>query len=177
MRRRQSPTASASTSNDLASILRLFSSPCSVMQVWQCRPTHPEESAAPILNIAGPPSAREVMRSMTAVRPTQSPMAPPSPITPTATAAFPLIRGGMVGLAGLEPAASSLSGIEGSALCGPAFPQVTLERQGRSYAFLASRQSKRRRQPVYATLLRDSRMAEPVHSPGVTTDRPPGLTR
>jgi hypothetical protein len=33
-----------------------------------------------------------------------------------------------VGLAGLEPAASSLSGIEGSALCGPPFPQVADDR-------------------------------------------------
>ena len=31
-----------------------------------------------------------------------------------------------------------LSDIEGSALCGPAFSQVTRERQGRSYAFLAT---------------------------------------
>src|SRR5512133_3467225 len=43
----------------------------------------------------------------------------------------------MVGLAGLEPAPSSLSAIEGSAPCGPPFPQVTAERQARSYAFLA----------------------------------------
>jgi hypothetical protein len=41
----------------------------------------------------------------------------------------------MVGLAGLEPAASSLSGIEGSALCGPAFPQVAGDRRGRRDAF------------------------------------------
>ena len=38
--------------------------------------------------------------------------------------AFPLVRGRFVGLAGLEPAASSLSEIEGRALCYPAFPQV-----------------------------------------------------
>jgi hypothetical protein len=31
-----------------------------------------------------------------------------------------------------------LSAIEGSALCGPAFPQVVRDRQGRSYAFLAT---------------------------------------
>ena len=43
----------------------------------------------------------------------------------------------IVGLAGLEPAPSSLSGIEGSALCRPGFPQVTWERQGRRDAFLA----------------------------------------
>jgi len=36
----------------------------------------------------------------------------------------------LVGLAGLEPAPSSLSAIEGSALCGPAFSQVTPDRQG-----------------------------------------------
>jgi hypothetical protein len=41
----------------------------------------------------------------------------------------------VVGLAGLEPAASSLSGIEGSALCGPTFSQVAGERQGRRDAF------------------------------------------
>src|SRR4029453_15452010 len=44
----------------------------------------------------------------------------------------------VVGLGGLEPPASSLSGIEGSALCGPAFSQVTAERQGRRDAFLAT---------------------------------------
>jgi hypothetical protein len=44
--------------------------------------------------------------------------------------AFPQLKASVsvVGLAGLEPAASSLSGIEGSALCGAAFPQVTCER-------------------------------------------------
>jgi hypothetical protein len=44
-----------------------------------------------------------------------------------------------VGLAGLEPAASSLSGIEGSPLCGAAFSQVAADRQGRSNAFLQPR--------------------------------------
>jgi hypothetical protein len=43
-----------------------------------------------------------------------------------------------VGLAGLEPAASSLSGIEGSALCGPPFSQVAHDRKGRRDAFLAT---------------------------------------
>jgi hypothetical protein len=42
---------------------------------------------------------------------------------------LPQVRTGMVGLAGLEPAASSLSAIEGSPLCGPAFPQVAADRQ------------------------------------------------
>jgi hypothetical protein len=36
------------------------------------------------------------------------------------------VRNGMVGLAGLEPAASSLSEIDGCALCYPAFPQLAL---------------------------------------------------
>jgi hypothetical protein len=44
-------------------------------------------------------------------------------------------EGWMVGLGGVEPPTSSLSGIEGSALCGPPFPQVTAERQGRRDAF------------------------------------------
>jgi hypothetical protein len=47
------------------------------------------------------------------------------------------LRKWLVGLPGLEPGTSSLSGIEGSALCGPAFPQVAGERQGRRDAFLA----------------------------------------
>jgi hypothetical protein len=46
------------------------------------------------------------------------------------------LRRWLVGLPGLEPGTSSLSAIKGSALCGPAFPQVTAERQGRSNAFL-----------------------------------------
>jgi hypothetical protein len=41
------------------------------------------------------------------------------------------LRRWVVGLPGLEPGTSSLSGIEGSALCGPVFSQVTVERQGR----------------------------------------------
>ena len=44
--------------------------------------------------------------------------------------------GCLVGLPGLEPGTSSLSGIEGSALCGPAFSQVVGERRGRRDAFL-----------------------------------------
>src|SRR4029450_9715852 len=46
--------------------------------------------------------------------------------------------GPAVGLPGLEPGTSSLSGIEGSALCGPAFSQVAGERRGRRDAFLAA---------------------------------------
>jgi hypothetical protein len=45
-------------------------------------------------------------------------------------------HGVVVGLPGLEPGTSSLSGIEGSALCGPAFSQVAGERQRRRDAFL-----------------------------------------
>ena len=45
----------------------------------------------------------------------------------------------LVGLGGLEPPTSSLSAIEGSALCGPAFSQVTADRQTRSNAFLEGR--------------------------------------
>jgi hypothetical protein len=44
----------------------------------------------------------------------------------------------LVTLPGLEPQISSLSGIEGSALYGPAFPQVACERQRRRDAFLAA---------------------------------------
>jgi hypothetical protein len=53
--------------------------------------------------------------------------------------AFPQVDPGVVGLAGLEPAASSLSAIKGSALCRPAFSQVAGDRRGRSNAFLQSR--------------------------------------
>jgi hypothetical protein len=41
-----------------------------------------------------------------------------------------------VGLGGLEPPTSSLSAIEGSPLCNPAFSQVAADRQGRSNALL-----------------------------------------
>jgi hypothetical protein len=51
--------------------------------------------------------------------------------------AFPQLNVGVVGLAGLEPAASSLSAIEGPPLCKPAFSQVAADRQGRSNAFYA----------------------------------------
>jgi hypothetical protein len=56
---------------------------------------------------------------------------------------FPLVRSRLVGLPGLEPGTSSLSGIEGSALCGPAFSQVTAERQGPRDAFLQPRPDRR----------------------------------
>jgi hypothetical protein len=59
----------------------------------------------------------------------------PNPETQHEQAAFSLVRSGVVGLPGLEPGTSSLSGIEGEALCGPVFSQVTAERQGRRDAF------------------------------------------
>jgi hypothetical protein len=58
-----------------------------------------------------------------------------SRLNPRERTAFQLVRGRIMGLGGIEPPTSSLSGIEGSALYGPAFPQVVSERQGRSYAF------------------------------------------
>ena len=84
-----------------------------------------------------------------------------------------LIKGRFVGLGGLEPPPSSLSGIEGSALCGPAFSQVTAERQGSRDAFLATSsqavQANRLRYPSS----RAPRMANPVRRPGVTLTVPP----
>jgi hypothetical protein len=44
------------------------------------------------------------------------------------------LRRWVVGLPGLEPGTSSLSAIEGSPLCNPAFSQVAHDRQGRSNA-------------------------------------------
>src|SRR4029453_8947078 len=52
--------------------------------------------------------------------------------------AFRQVNPGVVGLAGLEPAASSLSAIGGLPLCNPAFLQVAADRQGRSNAVLAT---------------------------------------
>src|SRR5215212_6244182 len=49
--------------------------------------------------------------------------------------AFPLVAAGLVGLAGLEPAASSLSAITRLPLCNPAFLQVVPDRRGPRYAF------------------------------------------
>jgi hypothetical protein len=51
---------------------------------------------------------------------------------------FPQVNSGVVGLAGLEPAASSLSAKCREPLCYTPFPQVTLDRNGRSYV-LSSR--------------------------------------
>jgi hypothetical protein len=69
-------------------------------------PNHPEALfLVPLL--AGSSLAREVMPSMTAVRQERDRDRSRSPTT------FPQVRAGVVGLAGLEPAPSSLSGIEG----------------------------------------------------------------
>src|SRR5918992_6342423 len=48
--------------------------------------------------------------------------------------AFPQLNPCMVGLGGVEPPTSSLSAIEGSPLCNPAFLQVVRDRRGRSNA-------------------------------------------
>jgi hypothetical protein len=77
--------------------------------------------------------------------------------------AFPQVSTSAVGLAGLEPAASSLSGIEDSALCGAAFSQVTAERQGQSYAFLATWSQAVQANQITLPLVRDSMTAELVH--------------
>ena len=45
--------------------------------------------------------------------------------------AFPQLKAGVVGLAGLEPAASSLSEIDGGAPCYPAFPQLAMVHEKR----------------------------------------------
>jgi len=52
--------------------------------------------------------------------------------------AFPLVRGGVVGLPGLGPGTSSLSAIQGQAPCPPAFPQVDRERKPTSYEALSA---------------------------------------
>jgi hypothetical protein len=46
--------------------------------------------------------------------------------------AFPQVNARLVGLAGLEPAPSSLSAITRLPLCNPAFLQVMRDRKGRS---------------------------------------------
>ena len=66
------------------------------------------------------------------------------------------------------PAMGVLSGIEDSALCGPAFPQVTAKRQGQSYAFLATWSQAVQANQITLPLIRDSMTAELVHRPGVT---------
>jgi hypothetical protein len=76
-------------------------------------------------------SAREVMRSATAVR---GRCRRTAAIGYDSGLAFPQVSPGVVGLAGLEPAPSSLSAIEGSPLCNPAFLQVARIRNRRSNA-------------------------------------------
>jgi hypothetical protein len=72
------------------------------------------------------------MRSRTAVRRRRTEA---TAIEGDRRGSFPQLKAAVVGLAGLEPGTSSLSGIEGSALCGPAFPQVAGDRKGRRDAF------------------------------------------
>src|SRR5215204_3394885 len=84
------------------------------------------------------------------------------------TATLDLV-GWVVGLPGLEPGTSSLSGIEGSALCGPAFSQVAGERRGRRDAFLAtSFQAVQASQTVLRASSGNSRMVEEVRRRGLT---------
>jgi hypothetical protein len=92
-----------------------------------------------------------------------------SRLSPRGWAAFSLVRGRMVGLGGLEPPTSSLSGIEGSALCGPAFPQVAGEREGRRDAFFAaSFQAVRASQTVLRAASGNSGIVEEVRRRGLT---------
>jgi hypothetical protein len=69
---------------------------------------------------------------------------------------------------GWPQAMSHLSGIEGSALCGPPFPQVTAERQGRRDAFLATPFQAVQANKVTLPLVRVILMANPTRRPGVT---------
>src|SRR4030095_8813579 len=66
------------------------------------------------------------MRSRTAVR---RPRTEATAIEGDHRQAFPQVNCGVVGLAGLEPAASSLSEMDGRALCYPAFALVVRHRR------------------------------------------------
>jgi hypothetical protein len=113
-----------------------------------------------------PPLSCVGMCSQTAVRRRRTEAAT---IEAATTSVYPG-QSDVVGLAGLEPAASSLSGIEGSALCGAAFSQVTAERQARSYAFLAtSSQAVQASQTGQHTLVRGTPayLCRPLRRPGV----------
>src|SRR5215207_11474063 len=66
-------------------------------------------------------------------------------------------------------AMGGLSGIEGSALCGPAFSQVAAKRQGRRDAFLAaSFQAVQASQTVLRASSGNSRIVEEVRRRGLT---------
>jgi hypothetical protein len=83
----------------------------------------------PTGEIAGQAGAR-ARRLRTPVHPIPNRMIQACPNPNDDRPAFPLVRGRFVGLAGLEPAASSLSAIGGSPLCNPAFSQVAADRRG-----------------------------------------------
>jgi hypothetical protein len=61
-----------------------------------------------------------------------------------------------------------LSGIEGSALCGPAFSQVTRECQWRGDAFLATLFQAVQANQGTLPLIQKLQNGEPVRRPGVT---------
>jgi hypothetical protein len=85
----------------------------------------------PTLDLKSSEDSSAGMRSETAVH---RPLTGVTAIEGDTGRAAPQVNSGVVGLAGLEPA-SSLSGIEGSALCARPFSQVARERQGRRDAF------------------------------------------
>jgi hypothetical protein len=117
------------------------------------------------------------MRSQTDVHPGGHPGCDISAMTNTTTRLFSQLKADVVGLAGLEPAASSLSGIEGSALCGPAFSQVAAERQGRRDAFLATLVPSGAGKPGYATPRPELQNGRAGAPPWRHPDRPAGPTR
>src|SRR4029453_18426833 len=99
--------------------------------------------AAPAALHAQPEIAREQragMRSETAVHRC---LTEASAVEGDHWQAFPQLKAGVVGLAGLEPPASSLSAIGGSPLCDPASSQVAGDRKGRSNALLHLRPDQR----------------------------------
>ena len=77
------------------------------------------------------------------------------------------LLGWLVGLPGLEPGTSSLSGIEGSALCGPAFSQVAARASGAKGCVLSDLVPRGAGNPGDSTrLVRGLQDREGVASPG-----------